>query len=120
MTPEWRWAIANRPNAVRQQVKLVGMGSVLEAMKPLVIVPDNPWVFWDQPVPDPSLTRTLVKGMGFPGFGYRFAWVAWVCKPAQVRVTGMQQMATDYGYLKTSATALGWYPNHWEACPPHW
>ena len=85
----------------------------------IVIVPGNPRVFWDQPVPDPSKTRTLVKGTGFLGFGYGFARVARVCKPARVRVTGTRETATDYGYLKTSATALGWYPNHWEARPPH-
>ena len=74
----------------------------------LVIVLGNPQVFWEQPVPNPSKTHTLVKGTGLNRFRCRFEWVVWVQKPAWVDGTGRHGLhkLLESSYIKLNPSFL--------------
>jgi hypothetical protein len=68
----------NSENRIKLRVRdndHYGLETVLQS---IVIVPGNPQVFWEPPIPILSKTHTWHQGSGFHGFGCRFGWVTQV------------------------------------------
>ena len=85
---------------------LVPVTAILNWIIWLVIVSGNPWVFWEQPIPNPSKTHTPIKGMGFSqvrvwvllghaGMKTCMGWCnRWACKSLQLYTYWYKAYAT--------------------------